>query len=219
MVQIALEPHPQLDCQAFVIRFAEPLCNIEDWPALSDARSLDFSAPISASDEVRKAIRNLLRVGGFKPTGRNKPSSEYLLKVAADGPLLAINAAVDVGNVVAMHSGLPVSVVDLDKTGTPLRLAIAAKGQRYVFNPSGQVIDVGGLLCLHDAEGPCANAVRDAQRTKTGPSSTRTLSIIWGSTALPGMARRTAAWYLELLGGANAETETVDIELVAGAAD
>ena len=28
-----------------------------------------------------------------------------------------------------------------------------------MFNASGQTIDVGGLLCLFDAEGPCANAV------------------------------------------------------------
>jgi hypothetical protein len=90
-------------------------------------------------------------------------------------------------------------------------VGLAAKGQRYVFNPSGQVIDVGGLLCLIDAEGPCANAVRDAQRTKTGPNSIRTLSILWGSKKLPAHCGATLAWYRELLGGAAAEIEEVEL--------
>jgi hypothetical protein len=35
----------------------------------------------------------------------------------------------------------------------------------YVFNQSGQTIDVAGLLCLFDSDGPCGNAVKDSQRT------------------------------------------------------
>jgi len=51
---------------------------------------------------------------------------------------------------------------------------------RYVFNASGQTIDREGLLCLCDAEGPCTNAVKDTQRTKTHGGTRRTLSIVWG---------------------------------------
>jgi hypothetical protein len=76
-----------------------------------------------------------------------------------------------------------------------------------VFNASGQEIDLAGLLCLFDAEGPCANAVKDAQRTKTGPATTRTLSILWGARALPGRAAEAAAWYRGLLAGMSATTE------------
>ena len=36
------------------------------------------------------------------------------------------------------------------------------------------------LLVLCDAEGPCANAVKDAQRTKTHDGTSQTLSILWG---------------------------------------
>ena len=79
----------------------------------------------------------------------------------------SINAAVDVCNIVSLHSGLPISVVDLAKATPPFRVAVAAAGSSYVFNASGQTIDLGGLLCLCDADGPCANAVKDAQRTKT----------------------------------------------------
>ncbi|MBL4688543.1 MAG: hypothetical protein JKY37_28395, partial [Nannocystaceae bacterium] len=55
-----------------------------------------------------------------------------------------------------------------------------------------------GLLCLHDADGPCANAVKDSQRTKTHDGTTRTLSVVWGTNALPGATVAALAWYREL---------------------
>ena len=58
----------------------------------------------------------------------------------------------------------------------------------YVSLASGQTIDLAGLLCLFDTEGPCGNAVKDAQRTKTTAETRRTLSLIWGTVALPGRA-------------------------------
>src|SRR5207237_7331178 len=113
--------------------------------------------------------------------------------------LTSINMAVDACNVVSFHSGLPISVVDLDRARPPFRVAIAPAGCSYVFNASGQSIDVAGLLCLFDAEGPCANAVKDAQRTKTEPDTRRTLSLIWGTVDLPGRAAQTESWYRSLL--------------------
>jgi hypothetical protein len=70
------------------------------------------------------------------------------------------------------------------------------------------VIDVAGLLCLFDAEGPCANAVKDAQRTKTTPETTRTLSVVWGTTALPGRTAATVRWYETLLSAVGAQTRS-----------
>src|SRR5690606_12724952 len=136
---------------------------------------------------------------------------EYLLGAAADGPLRSINPAVDAGNAVSLHSGLPISVVDLDRVRPPLRVAIAARGSSYVFNPSGQVIDVGGLVCLHDADGPCANAVKDAQRSKTDGATRRTLSLLWSSAELPGRGEKAAAWYRELLAALGAEVATAPV--------
>jgi hypothetical protein len=78
-----------------------------------------------------------------------------------------------------------------------------------VFNASGQTIDLGGLLCLFDADGPCGNAVKDAQRTKTDGGTRRTLSLIWGTVSLPGRAAQTTAWYRSLLEGQGATTEPV----------
>jgi len=176
-------------------------------PESLDLLSLDTHAPLASDDAVREAVRHLLRHGGFKPTGRSKPASEYLLRAARESKLTSINVAVDACNAVSLHSGLPISVVDLDRVREPLRVGIAPAGASYVFNTSGQAIDLEGLLCLFDAEGPCANAVKDAQRTKTGALTQRTLSLVWGSVALADRATRTAEWYCLLLERQGATTD------------
>lgn len=205
---LTIEPHPLLEAAAFTTTFPVPLGEI----ATSDAvrallASVDAPAPLRSDEPVRAAVRDLLRHGGYKPTGRGKPSAEYLIRAVSDAALGAINPAVDACNAVSLHSGLPISVVDLDRAKEPLRIAVAPAGARYVFNASGQEIDLGGLICLFDAEGPCANAVKDAQRTKTSAATTRTLSVIWGTNALPGRARAAMAWYRELLAGMGATTQ------------
>ena len=114
---------------------------------------------------------------------RRRPAAVYLLLVRALALLTTtgLKVAVDVCNVVSLHSGLPISVVDLDRAREPFRVSVAPPGASYVFNASGQTIDIGGLLCLGDADGPCANAVKDAQRTKTDANTTQTLTVIWGT--------------------------------------
>src|SRR5262245_47411884 len=196
---LTIDPHPLLDLRAFVTHFPRSLGEAPAPPELQALLAVDAAAPLRSDDAVRETVRQLLRHGGFKPTGRSKPASEYLVKAVAEGRLTSINLAVDACNVVSLHSGLPISVVDLDRAGEPFRVGLAPTGASYVFNASGQSIDLGGLLCLFDAEGPCANAVKDAQRTKTGPETRRTLSLIWGTIALPGRAEQAAAWYRALL--------------------
>jgi DNA/RNA-binding domain of Phe-tRNA-synthetase-like protein len=205
---LTVDPHPLLDLRAFVTEFPRPL---EEMPSPADLRALlTANAPVHlhSDDHVRDAVRGLLRQGGFKPTGRSKPASEYLLKAVRDGLLSSINVAVDVCNAVSLHSGLPLSVVDLGRAREPFRVGLAPAGAAYVFNASGQSIDLGGLLCLFDAEGPCANAVKDAQRSKTTTATRRTLSLVWGSNALPGRAAQTEAWYRSLLEKQGARTIT-----------
>ena len=209
---LTVDPHPLLDLRAFVTTFPRPLGEMPPWPEGSALLAPGAAAPLHSDDAVREAVRALLRHGGFKPTGRSKPASEYLLKAVREGLLSPINAAVDACNVVSFHSGLPISVVDLDRARPPLRVGVAPAGASYVFNASGQAIDLGGLLCLFDADGPCANAVKDAQRTKTGPETRRTLSLIWGTTALPGRAARTEAWYRELLERQGAVTQAASAD-------
>jgi DNA/RNA-binding domain of Phe-tRNA-synthetase-like protein len=206
---LTVEPHPLLELRAFVTRFPRPLGEIASPPEVQALLALDAPAPLQSDDAVREAVRQLLRHSGFRAAGRSKPASEYLLKAVGEGRLASINLAVDVCNVVSLHSGLPISVVDVDRARQPFRVGVAPPGASYVFNAAGQAIDLGGLLCLFDAEGPCANAVKDAQRTKTGPDTRGTLSLVWGTVSFPGRAERTATWYRSLLEQQGATTETV----------
>jgi len=187
---IEIAAHPLLDAGVFVTQLARPLGE------LAEIR-LDVVAPLVTSEAVKTAVRDLLRHGGFKPAGRSKPASEYLAG-AAEFP--RINAAVDACNVASLHSGLPISLVDLDRVEGALAIRIAAAGTSYVFNPSGQTIDASGLVCLFDAAGPTGTPVKDAQRTKTHAGTRRTLSIVWGTVALPGRTAIATRWYRELVG-------------------
>jgi DNA/RNA-binding domain of Phe-tRNA-synthetase-like protein len=204
---LTIDPHPLLDLRAFVTTFPRPLGECPSPPDLLALLSRNAAVPFSSDESVREAVRALLRHGGFKPSGRSKPASEYLLKAAGDNTLSSINLAVDACNVVSLHSGLPISVVDLDRAREPLRVGLAEAGASYIFNAAGQTIDLGGLLCLFDADSPCANAVKDAQRTKTTAQTRRTFSLIWGTKALPERAARAEKWYREILESQGAITE------------
>jgi DNA/RNA-binding domain of Phe-tRNA-synthetase-like protein len=196
------EDHPLLSLGALATELTAPLGELPspEWlRALLTPGAAGAPAELAPDDTLRGAVRDLLRHGGYKPTGRGKPSSEYLLRAAGEGTLASINLAVDVCNAVSLHSGLPISVVDLDRTEPPLRVAIVRGDERYVFNAAGQEIALEGLLCLHDARGPCANGVKDSQRTKTNDATRRTLSILWGTRRDPERTTRAHAWYRELL--------------------
>lgn len=208
---ITIDDHPLLDAGCFLTTFPAPLASFPSPDWLTALLSPEAGAPLHSADDVRKAVRQLLRHGGYRPTGRGKPASEYLLRAGGDGTLGSINAAVDACNVASLHSGLPISVIDLDRATAPFRIGIPDEGAEYVFNASGQVIRLTGLLCLHDAEGPCANGVKDSHRTKTRDTTTRTLSVVWGTNALEGRTTATVDWYRSLLERAGAETEDVPV--------
>jgi DNA/RNA-binding domain of Phe-tRNA-synthetase-like protein len=209
-ISLRVEPHPLLKIAAFVTHFPEPLAATATPPAAIDALRLDGPAPLSREESVRSAVRDLLRFAGYKPTGRGKPASEYLVRAASESALGSINAAVDACNAVSLHSGLPISVVDLDRARAPFRIGVAPAGASFVFNASGQEIDLGGLPCLYDADGPCGNAVRDAQRTKTRDDTKVTLSIIWGCVGFEARLHDAERWYRSLLESTGATTHVVD---------
>jgi len=142
------------------------------------------------------AIRDLLRKGGYKPTGRGKPASEYLAQAAARGEFPRISHVVDALNLVSLDSGLPISLLDTDlamagTTGLVLRLGAA--GERFVFNAAGHAIDVAGLLCVARAGGPAVgNPVKDSMATKTTPDTRNVLAVIWASRRVVDTAALTA---------------------------
>ena len=209
---IKVHDHPDLDIVCFVSNFSAPLGSLITPPAILRWFDSESEPPIDAGDDVKTAIRDLLRHDGFKPTGRSKPASEYLLKAVEKGwfgPNRGINLAVDTCNVVSLHSGLPISVIDVELTSEPLQIARCPANTSYVFNPTGQIIDVSGLLSLHDLNGPCAGPIKDSQRTKTHDLTRTTLSVIWGSTKLPGQTQRALDWYIHLLEDAGASIRVV----------
>jgi DNA/RNA-binding domain of Phe-tRNA-synthetase-like protein len=215
VIDLTVEPHPLLRTVSFVTTLARSLSETQSPAWVIDLLRADADAPVQRSEELRSAVRDMLRHGGYKPTGRGKPASEYLVRTAEEGGIRSINLVVDVCNIVSLHSGFPISVVDIDLARPPFRIAIASAGTKYIFNTSGQEIDVDGLVCVHDGEGACANAVKDSQRTKTRPETIRTLSVIWGCAGFEQQLDAAYNWYTELLGRIARETGDVkDLRIV-----
>ena len=197
------EPLPGLVVFALAADFPQPLGALGALPVPVD--------PPDTSPELRTAVRDMLRQKGYRPTGRGKPSSEYLATALAEGRWPQINVAVDAGNHASLASGLPISVVDRDLLRGALSVASCGEGKAYVFNAGGQTIDLAGLVCLHDEDGPCANAVKDAQRTKTRPETTRVLAVVWGcDTGMPGRTERAAAGLADAFTRAGAEVARIE---------
>ena len=205
-MNVTIAPHPTLRVAAFATTYPRAIAGIVSQSAQAFLRA-DARAPLQRDEHLRAAIRDMLRHGGYKPTGRGKPASEYLVRAAEEGALGSINVAVDVCNAVSLHSGFPITVVDLDRAHEPFSVAIAGEGSTYVFNASGQEIDLAGLMCLFDRDGPCGNAVRDSQRTKTTPETTRTLSVVWGCAGFEERLAAAEAWYRSLLTECGATTD------------
>ncbi len=66
--------------------------------ALLEARR---SGALTEPEEKRRAAcRDILRNGGYKPTGRGKPASEYLLGAAKESVFPRVSAPVDVNNLI-----------------------------------------------------------------------------------------------------------------------
>jgi DNA/RNA-binding domain of Phe-tRNA-synthetase-like protein len=213
MTRLSVADHPLLQLGAFVAELANPLQDSPSPDWLREGLRLDAESPLTAPDEtVRKAVRELLRHGGFKASGRNKPASEFLLRAATEGSLASINLAVDLCNVTSLHAGLPISVVDLDLLEPPLRIAIAEPNSSYVFNASGQELRLDGLVCLFDRAGASANPVKDSQRTKTHAGTRRTLCVVWGCQSQGTRTEQTVAWYRSLHERAGVQVRDVEVE-------
>lgn len=206
-MRVETAEHPTLRARTFTTALPVTLGEMLSSEWLVDLLRGDATAPVQRSEELRTAVRDMLRHGGYKPTGRGKPASEYLVRAAEEGGLRSINAVVDACNVVSLHSGFPISVVDVGRAHPPFHIAIAPVGEKYIFNATGQEIDVGGLVCLFDAEGPCGNAVKDSQRTKTNDETRETLSVVWGVKGFDDQLEAAVRWYRELLTKVGASTD------------
>lgn len=138
-------------------------------------------------DNLKKSVRNMLRFGKYKPSGRGKPASEYLLESAKEGKFPFINNFVDALNFVSLKSGLPISMIDNKKAGTGnLRIRRGKSGEKYVFNQSGQILDLEDLLLTATLERnePVATPVKDSQKTKIDEKSKEVTAIIYSPFSL-----------------------------------
>jgi DNA/RNA-binding domain of Phe-tRNA-synthetase-like protein len=129
----------------------------------------------------------MLRHGSYKPTGRAKPASEYLLRTAVEGQVPVINVLADANNVVSLESLFPISIIDLDLAGVDRFVVRRGRaGESYVFNPSGQELGLQDLLLVAGLpqDSPLATPVKDSQATKTSPTTRRALGIVYAPSSL-----------------------------------
>lgn len=144
-------------------------------------RSADDFPPAAVKD----AVRGMLRRGGFKPAGRQKPASEYLAQAAREGRFPSINAPVDCNNLLSLETGLPISLLDADELGAGAVIRICAAGESYIFNASGQEMDLCGLLCVCAADGtPLGNPVKDSMHGKLKDGTRRLAGFIFAPLGL-----------------------------------
>jgi len=152
-------------------------------------------------EAVRTAVRDVLRVGGYKPTGRGKPASEYLVGAARESGLPRVNNLVDINNLVSLVTALPISIFDSDLLGDDGVVRFGQAGERYPFNASGQVMDIAGIpvVCRGSGE-PAGNAVKDSMLAKVGPSTANVTAVLYGSTKLaPGHLEHASRQMADLL--------------------
>jgi DNA/RNA-binding domain of Phe-tRNA-synthetase-like protein len=147
-MELVVAPHPLLDAVAFVTELPRRSASSRSPPTLLAMLSAKGDAPFESDDAVRAAVRDLLRYGGFKPTGPQQTVERVLARERTEGRLGPINPVVDACNVVSLWSGIPISVIDADLLTAPLSVGIAPAGTKYVFNRGGQELDLGGLVCL-----------------------------------------------------------------------
>lgn len=137
--------------------------------------------------ETTRRVRDLLRHGKYKPTGRGKPASEYLRKAAREGRFPRLHPLVDINNLVSLTSRLPISLVDLERAAADrFVLRRGRTAERYVFNTGGQAIDLEDLLlvaCLPD-DLPIANPVKDSMVTKLSDQPRDVLAVLYSPPAL-----------------------------------
>lgn len=160
----------------------------------------------------RQAVRDALRHGAYRPTGRAKPAAEYLLRAASEGTFPRVNAVVDVANAASLDALVPLSIWDLDLAGGRLAgdpltgedglvVRRGRTGEAYVFNGAGQAIDLADLVlgAVAATDRPCVTPVKDSLATKTTPA-TRRVGAVWYAPAamtdadLADAAGSLAAW-------------------------
>jgi DNA/RNA-binding domain of Phe-tRNA-synthetase-like protein len=164
--------------------------------------------PRSYDAEARRtAARDMLRNGRYKPTGRGKPASEYLVRAAAD-EFPRINALVDVNNLVSLAERLPISLWDLERAAARhFRFRLGREGEEYVFNTASQTLDLQDLVIGARVSGqadgpdePIVSPIKDSHATKTSGNTRRVAAAVYAPVSavtrdeMEAVCERFAAW-------------------------
>jgi len=150
----------------------------------------DYTARgVEMPEDYVKGVRDTLRQGGFKPSGRNRPASEYLVRdLAATGEFHYVNNLVDINNLLSLRHFLPMSVVDAGKFSGEAHLRLGYEKERYVFNPSGQELDLTGLIVVADFYGGASRAmgspIKDSQFAKLTDETASALVVVYANPRL-----------------------------------
>jgi len=141
----------------------------------------DFELEIARATQAVRAgtigdvsrARALYRRFGTDPT-RMRPSNEALLRRLKKGDALPrVNSLVDVANALSVQLQVPVGLYDLEKArGDELTIRLGADGEGY-SGIGKEHVNVGGRLCVADADGPCGNPSADSARTMITTSTER----------------------------------------------
>ena len=168
----------------------------------------DRCKPLDENEEqLRKAIRDMMRNGRYRPTGRGKPASEYLVRSAirhldseSPVPYPRINVPVDVCNYISLKYLIPISVWDLDLAASNrFFFRLGHEDERYIFNAGGQTIELEDLIVGCRVNGgsgadgqPIVNPVKDSLTTKTTEDTTRIAASIYAPLTIVTKQRMTS---------------------------
>ncbi|MEM7676630.1 MAG: phenylalanine--tRNA ligase beta subunit-related protein [Myxococcota bacterium] len=149
-------------------------------------KAIEEAKARTEEDTITQPVRNMLRFGRYKPTGRGKPASEYLLKAARNDKFPRINNLVDLNNLVSLRSLLPISLIDLTRADADrFTVRRGREEEEYVFNSAGQTIALADLLLVARGanDAPCANPVKDSMATKLDEQATDVMAILYAPSA------------------------------------
>jgi DNA/RNA-binding domain of Phe-tRNA-synthetase-like protein len=76
---------------------------------------------------------------------------------------------------------------DAERLGDDVSVRFGRAGESYVFNASGQSMDLSWLpvICGGAGSEPVGNAVRDSMVCKVFPGTSRVLAVVYASRLLP----------------------------------
>lgn len=211
MIRIGLE-HPTL--QIAVVTATPVNCQSSPADLTAQMRAAEQHVREHGSPEaVRAAIRDVLRAGGYKPSGRGKPASEFLFGAACGSGLPRVSNLVDINNLVSLRTALPISMFDAEKLELPAVLRFGRPGEHYVFNASGQTMDIAGIpvICRASTDEPVGNAVKDSMLAKVSPETRAAVAVIYSSTTLGRQGLQDAAAQLCSLLGTFAGATTFEV--------